>query len=66
MLLAALFTPVSEETAICYIAAVVCFGLAAFASTIAGRFPGGAVGLIALGLALWLFPTMWDTTRAAF
>lgn len=46
-----------------YLAAVVCFGLAAL--------PGGAkapagVNLTSLGLALFVFPTMWDTGQAAF
>jgi hypothetical protein len=62
----AAFGPASTETAIFYIGAVVCFGLAAFASALAGRFPGGALGLIAVGLALWLWPLMWSTTRVAF
>ena len=65
-LLAAVFQPGSEETAIFFLAAVVCWVLAAFASTVAGRFPGGALGLIALGLALWFFPQMWNTVESAF
>ena len=64
--LIAAFGPISKETAVCFIAAVACFVLAAFASSIAKRFPGGALGLIALGLGLWLWPTMWTTVRAAF
>lgn len=62
----AAFGPASEEAAIHLIAAVGCFVLAAFASSIASRFPGGALGLIALGLALWVSPTMWNTTTTAF
>ncbi len=48
-----------------YLAAVVCFVLAA-----AGGRMGGArtssVALVPLGLALWLFPTLWNTGVAAF
>jgi hypothetical protein len=62
----AAFAPTDESTAILYIAAVACFALAAFAASAAKRFPGGVVGLIALGLGLWLFPTMWNTADAAF
>jgi hypothetical protein len=62
----ALFGPTDEITAVFYLIAVVCFALAAFAATIAGRFPGGSVGLVAVGLGLWLFPTMWQTFDAAF
>jgi hypothetical protein len=60
------FAPFSKETAFFLIAAVACFALAAFFSSAASRFPGGSVGLIALGLALWLWPTMWNTAHAAF
>ena len=60
------FAPTDESTAILYIVAVVCFGLAAFVAPAAGRFPGGAIGLIALGLGLWLFPLMWNTAEVAF
>jgi hypothetical protein len=45
---------------------VVCFVLAAFAATLAKRFPGGPLGLVALGLALWLWPTMWTSMDVAF
>ena len=64
--LATAFDPVSAETAIFYMVAVVCFGLAAFAGSITARFPGGAVSLAALGLALWVWPLMWTTAAAAF
>jgi hypothetical protein len=64
--LAAVFQPGSEESAILLLAAVVCWVLAAFASTVAGRFPGGALGLIALGLALWFWSDMWNAVDAAF
>jgi hypothetical protein len=62
----AAFGPTSHETAIFYIAAVVCFAVAAFGSTVARRIPNGSLGLIALGLALWLWPLMWNTVRVAF
>lgn len=47
-----------------YLAAVVCFGLAAAG----GRVGGGrsSVGLVPLGLALWLFPLLWSTGVDAF
>ncbi len=62
MLPVAAFAPNSTETAIFYIAAVVCFVLAA----LAGRFRVGALSLIGLGLALYAFPHMWVTAKAAF
>ena len=31
-----------------------------------GKRAGGQTGLVAIGLALWLFPTMWQTMDAAF
>jgi len=64
--LLAAFAPGSEETAIFYIAAVVAFGLAAFAAGVAGRYPGGSLGLIATGLLLTTFPTMWNNVDVAF
>ncbi|TMK56899.1 MAG: hypothetical protein E6G60_17490 [Actinobacteria bacterium] len=60
------FAPGSKEAAIFYIAAVICLALAAFSSMAAGRFPGGALGLTAAGLALFVFPTMWQNVDAAF
>jgi hypothetical protein len=48
------------------VAAVVAFALAAFAASVAGRYPGGAVGLVATGLALFAWPTMWNTVDVAF
>ena len=65
-LLAAAFEPASKETAIFLLVAVACFVLAALSSPIAARIPGGTLGLIALGLALYVWPTMWNTMRAAF
>ena len=47
-----------------YVAAVICFvvaGLAEGKARLAGR-----IGFIPLGLALWLFPTVWNTGHAAF
>ena len=44
-----------------YLAAVVCFALAAFADRFSAR-----VGLLPLGLALFVFPTVWDTGVEAF
>jgi hypothetical protein len=62
----ALFEQDSELTALFYLAAVVVWVLAAFAGTAMGRRAGGPVGLVALGLALYVFPTMWRTMDAAF
>lgn len=56
----------SEETAIFLAAGVVAFVLAAFASGVAGRFPGGALGLASLGLALTFFPAAWQNLDVAF
>ena len=50
-----------------YLAAVVCFLLAAFQGQTGRR--GAAltrVGLVPLGLAFFVFPFMWDTGAAAF
>ena len=41
--------------------ALICFGLAAAG----GRF-STRVGLVPLGLALFIFPAVWDTGVAAF
>ncbi len=50
-----------------YLAAVVCFGVAAFSPVgLSGRGLGTRVGLVPLGLGLWLFPTLWSTGTAAF
>ncbi|HZA79068.1 MAG TPA: hypothetical protein VE623_22050 [Acidimicrobiales bacterium] len=62
----ALFEPDSEETALFFLGAVVVWGLAAFAGTTMSRRTGGPIGLVALGLALFLFPTMWRTMDVAF
>ncbi|MBW3548318.1 MAG: hypothetical protein KY452_09335 [Actinobacteria bacterium] len=53
-----------------YLAALVCFALAAFSPMGPGVGRGGGigarVGLVPLGLALWLFPLLWATGAAAF
>jgi hypothetical protein len=62
------FGPVAQETAVFYVGAVVAFAFAAFTALTAsgGGIPGRAVGLIALGLTLWLWPLMWNTVDVAF
>jgi hypothetical protein len=62
----ALFEPNDELTAIFYIVAVACFVLGAFAGGTLSRRVGGSVGLVGLGLAFYVFPTMWTTAEAAF
>ena len=62
----AAFGPADESTAIIYIAAFASFIMAGFAFGFAGRWRGGALGFIGLGLALWIFPLMWNTVDAAF
>ena len=62
------FGPVSGETAIFYVGGVIAFALGAFAAlTAAGSqgVPSRAVGFVAVGLLLWLFPLMWNTVDAA-
>lgn len=54
-----------------YLGAVICFALAALGEgwRYGGRTRRGlapALALLPLGLALALFPTMWDTGVAAF
>ncbi len=43
------------------LAALVCFALAAFAARFSAR-----VSLVPLGLALFIFPAVWDTGVEAF
>jgi hypothetical protein len=43
------------------LAAVVCFAIAAFSPRFSAR-----VALVPLGLALFIFPTVWDTGVEAF
>lgn len=47
-----------------YLAAVIVFGLAAMGNGL--RLGKRGMVLVPLGLALWLFPTVWDTGEAAF
>ena len=63
---ATVFGPADDLTAIFYIVAVALYVLAAFAGGMVGRRTGGSIGLVALGLAFQLFPTMWNTIDAAF
>ena len=49
-----------------YAAAVVCFLLAAFPGRIGARGALARVGLVPLGLALFVFPFMWNEGAAAF
>ncbi|MBW3580478.1 MAG: hypothetical protein KY447_09920 [Actinobacteria bacterium] len=54
-----------------YLLAVVCFGLAAFSPVGPGLGRtgpgfGARIGLVPLGLGLWLFPTLWATGTNAF
>ena len=44
-----------------FLAAVICFAIAAFGARYSAR-----VGLVPLGLGLFVFPTLWDTGVAAF
>ena len=62
----ALFEQDSELTALFYLGAIVVWALAAFAGAAVSRRAGGSIGLVALGLALFVFPTMWRTMDAAF
>ena len=49
------------------VAAIVIWVLAAFfQSNMIGKKVGGQDGMVALGLAFWFFPAMWNTTSAAF
>jgi hypothetical protein len=59
----ALFEPEAELTALFCLGAVVVWGLA---HSQAPRWTGGPIGLVALGLALFMFPTMWRTMDIAF
>jgi hypothetical protein len=49
----------------CYLAAALCFGVAALGGTKKGSAGQPAV-LIPLGLLLWLVPTLWNTWERAF
>ena len=65
-MLVALLEPNDELTAIFRIAGIVLWVLSAFASGRVGTRVGGATGLVALGLAVFFFPTMWQEADAAF
>ena len=65
MLLAA-FEPASKELAIFYIISVACFVVAAFGGATRGSRAGGSLGLVAIGLAFFVFPAMWNQVDAAF
>jgi len=60
----------AKTTFIFYLAAVICFVLAALGEGSFGRIARRSVPsrlvLLPLGLALWLFPLMWNTGDAAF
>ena len=49
-----------------YAGAVICFVLAAAGDLPRRRGAVARIGLLPLGLALFVFPTMWDTGEAAF
>jgi hypothetical protein len=60
-----------EVTFFFYLAAVICFVLAALGEgwrygTRGRKGLAPRLVLMPLGLALWLFPTMWTTGQAAF
>jgi len=50
---------------LCYLAAAVCFALAALGGTRKGSAGQPAV-LLPVGLLLWLAPTLWNSWEAAF
>lgn len=61
----------TEVTFWFYLAAVVCFVVAAAGEgwrygRLGRRGIAPRVVLVPLGLALWLFPTLWTTGQAAF
>lgn len=49
-----------------YLAAVVCFALAAAGTVGSGRGALSRVSLVPLGLALYVFPQMWNIGADAF
>lgn len=54
-----------------YLAAVICFVIAAVGDTwrfgrLGRRGAAPRLALVPLGLALWLFPLMWNTGQDAF
>jgi hypothetical protein len=62
----AILEPNDELTAIFRIAGIAIWLVAAFAGGRVGGRLGGAVGLVALGLAVFFFPSMWQEADAAF
>lgn len=56
----------AEIVFIFYLAAVICFLLAAAGGMGKAGRGTSPVALVPLGLALWLFPAMWNTGAAAF
>jgi hypothetical protein len=56
-----------KTTFVFYLAAFICFVLAALGEgALARRRVPSRLVLLPLGLALWLFPLMWNTGDAAF
>ena len=50
-----------------YLAAVICFVLAAIGEPrVMGRLGRPGIGFVPLGLALFLFPQMWNLGQTAF
>lgn len=62
----AVFESDSELTALFYLGAIIAWGLAAFAGAAMSRRAGGSIGLVAIGLGLFVFPMMWRAMEAAF
>ena len=58
------FAPADKSTAVIQVAALVCFVAAALSMGSGAR--GGGVGLVGLGLALYIFPDVWNTLDSAF
>lgn len=58
------FAPADKSTALLHLGALVCFVLAALSIGSSGR--RGSTGLVGLGLALYIFPGVWNTLDAAF
>ena len=49
-----------------YLAAVICFALAAIGQGVGTRGVASRLSLVPLGLALFAFPTMWTVGAQAF
>ena len=62
----AAFGPADKATAVVHAVALVCFVGAAIAFAVGGPKRADSIGLIALGLALYVFPTVWNEVDAAF